>query len=583
MARKKVLCRASNGLFVRNLGWKRTPAGYAQHKFYLGREEAQATLASLRLEQLWEQVRRRWERENPTELYPTNRPVWDEVTFPIAEAVRNAQAVAYIPLPLPLSALIPESPLIGDWLDRLQTDITVIKLELRNEEAQRHSEAQLQKQGERLIDMGRRMLHQPCGGETLHTALDAYGRWICAKYLGVDKKLTAWGGTQTRQVAFLRGQLPDGPLGALDAQRVEHLIDVLRLRPEGADGLPVSVLWTRNCLKQFRHFLRWLNKTPEFAWKRPADLELTPARIPLTPQEKSALARSTQVQTYTLDELRILWVYAMPFQRLLMLLALNCGFGRAEVASLDTADVLLRQPHPHERDVGFPSTAEDSWVCRVRHKTGVYGEWKLWPETAAAVAWWLRQRARIAVATDVSTLLVTRTGRRYDAPTKGNHTNFQIPNSWLHLAERVRKEDPGFRRLSFNKLRKTAGNLLRAVAGGEVAAVFLCHGTPVKSDEQLEAYTNRPFARVFEALERVGEQLRPLWAAVAEAFPDQPEAGRANLSLGTIHRIQAMNRQGYKTSYIAQELGLSAAAVRRWAKRSADTQESVGEGVCRPG
>src|SRR4051794_14032758 len=110
MAKKKALCRASNGLFVRNLGWKRSAAGYAQHKFYLGRDESQALLASLRLEQLWDQVSRRWERENPTELYPTDRPVWDAVTLAIADAIRNGDAVARIPLPLPFSAMIPESP-----------------------------------------------------------------------------------------------------------------------------------------------------------------------------------------------------------------------------------------------------------------------------------------------------------------------------------------------------------------------------------------------------------------------------------------------------------------------------------------
>jgi hypothetical protein len=399
------------------------------------------------------------------------------------------------------------------------------------------------------------MLHTQTGGETLHVALDRYARWIGAKYVGVDKKPTLWVGTQTRQVAFIRRHLPDYPLSELGAQRVEELIDTLRLRPAAQDGRPVSVSWARSCIKRFRHFLRWLNKTPEFAWKRPADLELTQVRIPLAPQEKSALARSTRVQTYTLDEVRTLWEYATPFQRVLLLLALNCGFGRAEAASLETAEVLLRQKHPHEREVGCDSTTADSWIFRVSHKTGVYAEWKLWPETAAAVAWWLRHRDAISIAAGVTTLLVTHKGQRYDAPTKGNHANFQIPNSWFRLADRIRKDHPAFRRLSFNKLRKTAGNLVRSVAGGEVAAVFLCHGTPVKSDELLDLYTNRPFARVFEAVERVGEQLRPLWAGVAEPFPDSPKKSRANISLGTIRRIQAMARQGYKTGYIAENSG----------------------------
>src|SRR5262249_15156479 len=158
-----------------------------------------------------------------------------------------------------------------------------------------------------------------------------------------------------------------------------------------------------------------------------------------------------------------------------------------------------------------------------------------------------------AVVPGVRTLLVNRAGRRYDAPTKGNHTNLQIPNSWLHLSDRIRKDHADFRRLSFSKLRKTAGNLIRSLAGGEVAGVFLCHGTPVKSDELLDVYTNRPFARVFEAIELVGEKIRPLWAGVSQPFPEKRQAGGANISLGTIRRIQSLKRQGYKTSYIAEK------------------------------
>ena len=109
MATKRELCRASNGVFVRNLGWKMTASGgYTQHKFYLGRDESKARLAGLRLEQLWQQVCTRWNRENLYELRPTERPVWDGVTLDIAEAVRNGEAVARVRLPMPLSALFPK-------------------------------------------------------------------------------------------------------------------------------------------------------------------------------------------------------------------------------------------------------------------------------------------------------------------------------------------------------------------------------------------------------------------------------------------------------------------------------------------
>ena len=47
---ENTLTRNASGLFLRNPGSKRTPTGYAQHKFYLGRDESAAAMVSLRLE-----------------------------------------------------------------------------------------------------------------------------------------------------------------------------------------------------------------------------------------------------------------------------------------------------------------------------------------------------------------------------------------------------------------------------------------------------------------------------------------------------------------------------------------------------
>jgi integrase len=520
MAKKKTLCRAASGGFVRNLGWKRTPVGFDQHKFHLGRDESKATLANLRLEQLWQEVGKRWERENQYALEPTDRPVWDNVTLAIAEAIRKGEPVAKVLLPPWLSALVPECSAIGDWLDQLQNDITVIKIELQNTVAEKHADEYLQKEGQRLMAMGRRMLHKKAGGETLHAALSEYAKWIETKYLDTERRVTQWGRTQGRQIAFLRKILPECPLAGLDVHRIEEMLDVLRLRPLGENGRSVSVAWTKNVIKQFRHFLSWLNRSQDFAWKRPSDLEIGLIRIPLTPNEKGRSARAVQVETYTRDELKTLWQYATPFQRLLMLISLNCGFGKSEVASLEMSDILLRQRHPREREVGYTGTSADNWVLRIRHKSRVYGEWKLWPETVKAIDWWLQRRTAIKVSSEVTTLLVTAKGNRFDTPTKGNNPNFQIPNGWFHLTERVRKEYPEFRRLSFNKLRKTAGNFIREKAGGEVAGVFLCHGTPVRTDIQLDMYTNRPFAKVFTAIDDVGEEMGQIWGTIGDPFPD---------------------------------------------------------------
>jgi hypothetical protein len=126
--------------------------------------------------------------------------------------------------------------------------------------------------------------------------------------------------------------------------------------------------------------------------------------------------------------------------------------------------------------------------------------------------------------------------------------------------------------LSFNKLRKTAGNLVRSMSHGEVAAVFLCHGTPVKSDELLDLYTNRPFGRVFDAIDQLGERLRPLWSEVVQPFPERRRETISTLASSTIRRIRALKDQGFKATHIAETLNLSHETVRFALRQSAGSQ-----------
>lgn len=395
MAQKSNLTRNARGLFLRNLGWKRSGAGYTQHKFYLGRDESTATLVSLRLEELWKQVEDRWEREIQSQstvnaiagtasLETTSsghsvfvisglpkcdredRPIWDATSLAIAEAIRSGKPVAHVDLPSHLKAHLPESPFIGLWLSELQSYFTGIKIELEHPETQLVAQQSIAQEGRRLVNLGRKMLRPRGAEESLHEAFEAYRAWIAGRYITLEQRMTQWGRGLVRQTNYIQRLVPDQPLAELDSHRIEEIIEVLRMRPKTARGRTASVGWSRNCIKRFRDFVRWLHRSPEFAWRRPTDLEWKAVKIPVTPAEKSAFARTAQVATYSVDELKTLWLYATPFQRLLMLLALNCGFGRAELASLESSDVYLRSRHPHALDLGISSTERDSWIRRVR-------------------------------------------------------------------------------------------------------------------------------------------------------------------------------------------------------------------------
>lgn len=372
--------------------------------------------------------------------------------------------------------------------------------------------------------------------------------------------MTQWGRSQVRHTNYIQRHLPDQPLSELDSHRIEEILEILRMRPKTARGPTASVGWSRNCIKRFRDFVRWLHRSPEFALQRPTDLEWQAVTIPVTTAERSAYARTTQVATYSLEELKTLWLHAKPFERLLMLLGLNCGFGRAETASLESFDVHLRSRHPHERDLAITTTDADSWIRRVRIKSAVYGEWKLWPETVAAIDWWRSQRASLPNGQNLPTLLVTDQGQRFDDVTEKNYPNGLIQSYSASLTTRIRREFPEFRSLTYNKLRKTAASLIRSQAGGEIASIFLCHGSPAGQDELIEVYTNRPYAKVFAAIDDLGRWLRPVFTDLEHAF----ESGRPpkpGLSKHKARQIQRLARQGKRIAEIVKEVKATKAEV----------------------
>jgi len=271
----------------------------------------------------------------------------------------------------------------------------------------------------------------------------------------------------------------------------------------------------------------------------------------LTHSENAKRLRTLQVDTYSLDELVTLYQHATGLERLLLLLGLNCGFGQAEVASLQVDEIHLDQKHPHYGQNG-------SWIRRFRYKTGVYGEWKLWDETVQGIRWMLERRG----TKKEGALILTKDGRPLTQPTENNNRNNKIANCWGRLYQRVLKDEEGFRRLSFNKLRKTAGDLIKRVSSGEIAGVFHSRGQVVPTDDLSDLYTNRHFDKVFEAIAAVRKHLAPMFEGVTEPFPT--EIKKPALSIGTIRRIKKLRDQGYTQKKVAEMLEISETTVKRY-------------------
>ena len=119
---------------------------------------------------------------------------------------------------------------------------------------------------------------------------------------------------------------------------------------------------------------------------------------------------------------------------------------------------------------------------------------------------------------------------------------------------------PDFRTLSFGKLRKTAGNLIKRFSDGETAGVFLCHGTPVKTDALSDVYTNRDFAKVFAAIKKG----RAIPATDVRCRTQRPLQATAQPTDGTAHRqsrCEELWRQGSSIKEIAEKLDVAVSTV----------------------
>lgn len=557
------VARDSSGTFVKNLGWKddkRKPGEFKQHRFYLGKDGAEAVIRGLRLEQVWAAVQKRWQKHRRGE-----RPIWDEITLQIGMSVAHGEQVCkldIIPDEVPSPDGVGEidssdAPALVLWLRELQDDFPMIRLALADDEMERDGSEYWEAEATKLIEHGTKLLKRNTR-QTLHQALDAFAEAQRARYTGHDQKLSQTGQVAVKDVQRIKEHAKDVPLGDFDGDAIDAIVDYWAKRPpvktHARFGQPAAVKTVKNTLKRFRMFIRWLHKAKSFDWRKPDDYEVTPVKIRVTPEELAARVNSDQVATYTVEQLVTLWQYAKPRERLWMLLALNCGFGIAELATLQRSEIHQNQKHKKFGIVG-------NFIQRIRTKNHVYAEWQLWDQTVAAIDWYLTQRPR----TDVQNLIVDGKGKAISDQTSGGNRAQEIPNAWAALTRRIRADHPDFPKLSFNKLRKTAQDNIRDIAGGEVCGIFAAHGKAVPSDELLDVYTNRPWDKVFAACRQWGEKLAAMFGSVAEPFKEAKRKHRKSDKFkAELAQVVQLRGEGKTYKAISEASGLKIRMVRHY-------------------
>ena len=564
MAHKiKELGKNARGNHVRNLGWKLTETGgRVQQRYYLGKDSDDARRRNARLEELWAVIE--GEADSPQSA------IWTDTTLQIGMAVGGGEAVCHLAPPLPLDG-DDDFRAYAYLVEQYAKKYRMIAVLPADAEAYQRGKGIGDERKREVVRIGRDVFGEAnvleAETRTLHEAIDDYIANIKVTFLDVETRaVTGWGNTQVKEAKRLKQKHKDIPLSRLDLTAIEGMVTLWRNRPVSQkSGNPIRVKTAESHIKRLKNFLWWLHRQDKYRWRIPPEVERLAVKVRETDRETQQRARPQQVETYDVAELATLYKYALPFERVYLLLGINCGFSIAEFGTLRLNQIFLRQKHGYDALLGYASTPEQSWIKRVRIKTKVYGEFLLWPETVKAIEWAIDRRRKQPGFGEDALLFLTERGLPFVGQTEGGNNSTRLSKHWYGgLLDRVCKDYPDFKRLSPKCLRKTSGNMIREIAGGEIMAVFHCRGQAVRTDHLADVYSNRPFGKVFRAVEDMQAKLEPIFEAVqGERFPRGAKKGGPNISLGKIERIQALHAAGKRVCEIVREVGVSETTVYR--------------------
>ena len=227
------------------------------------------------------------------------------------------------------------------------------------------------------------------------------------------------------------------------------------------------------------------------------------------------------------------------------------------------SDVYKRQ----QEVFGFTSTDADSFVSLVRNKTTIVGKFLLFDQTVKILEWVMARRLKQKNPAPDQPAILNSKGMPLDKRSVKGNPSRQIPSAFARIHKRIIDDGNEITKLPFKHLRKKAGDLIRRFSDGEVAGVFLLHGSPVTTDKLSDVYTNRPFGKVYDAIQRVEEYLQPIFEEASDPTFEQPQA---YTSRKTIDRIAEMKREGKSVREIAEVTGKSRGTVQRHIQKLRD-------------
>ena len=214
-------------------------------------------------------------------------------------------------------------------------------------------------------------------GATLYEAIDEYAERARQRATKEAGRVEAAGARR------LKDAIGDMGLAEFGYSSMERIRDYWAARPEAkmrgrkGTGRPISLDTVQNQLRVTRRLVRWIDRAEQYKWQLPRHgLDALKLNLKRLETAKEVPQKRHGVQVFDVSQLSVIWKHATDFDRLLVLLGLNAAMAQAEL-------ILLR----HDEIEGDPLV-----IKRVRQKSGVFGQFALWPETIEAIQWWRKVR-----------------------------------------------------------------------------------------------------------------------------------------------------------------------------------------------
>ena len=515
--RQTKLKRGPKG-FTRSIG--KRPDG-TQPKFLLGhdKDEAEKKLAALMI--LWKsiEVRGGW--------------------TPESEATAKAIAKGTLAV---LAKRDGEHP--GDFYVRLSSLSSIVPIESKHQihfvDGEDHLKEELLSIKAKLF--GDKNKHKDLTGQTLFQAIEAFRQSLLSK----EGDIKDGEKTLADQLRSLPSYLTDCDLGNLDFMATDGCYGVFRNRPVTKRYKKrMTRKSARNLISATNQFFKWLHLHNEWIWRKPDDFGEISRKIVDIEGDDEHDAEEHEI--WTVDELKVLYRYALPIERAFMLLGLNCSYGADQIGT-------LRESRVHFRE------GKRAYIRRIRKKRGTWSVHLLFEETEKILRW--AQSHRENIKTDSPYLLVNGEGKPYWYLTKNKNRSMQIPAAWQRLLNRVGKDFPDFRQLPFNSLRDTSSDMIEKMGGSDFASLHLAH-KHLSGDKSLRNYVNPNRAEHFKLIRRLEKKLATIWEGIV--FTDVQS--KNYIGLTKVEQIKKLRSDGLSQEEVAEQLGVSKATVSRYAPK----------------